>query len=68
MPLWLAIYLKQRKKCDVQVPNWLQVEYLQHVRSEEKELKDKFSDGIPYYYFEVAHLLFTECADEFHEL
>ena len=23
VPLWLAIYLKQRKKCDVQIPNWL---------------------------------------------
>ena len=27
-----------------------------------------FSDALPYYYFEMAHLLFTECADEFREL
>lgn len=32
VPLWLAVYLKQRKKCDVQTPNWMDVEYLKKVR------------------------------------
>ena len=36
VPLWLAIYLKQRNKCDIQVPSWLDVEFLQKVRTEEK--------------------------------
>ena len=66
--MWLAIYLKQRKKCDVQVPNWMNIEFLQKVRQEDRDLKTDFSDALPFHYFEMAHLLFTECADEFREL
>ena len=47
------------------MPNWLDVEYLQKVRQEEKSLKDKFSDAIPYYYLEISHLLLTECEKDF---
>ena len=32
VPIWLAIYLKQRKKCDIQVPNWMDPEFLKKVR------------------------------------
>lgn len=32
---------------------------------EEKELTDTFSEEIPYYYFEMATLLFNNCSDEF---
>ncbi len=31
----------------------------------EKELGDLFSEEIPYYYFEMANLLLSHCADEF---
>ena len=65
VPLWLAIYLKQRNKCTVQVPLWLEFEYLSKVKTLEKEKPDLFGDEIPYYYFEIANLLFTNCADEF---
>ena len=67
VPIWLAIYLKQRNKCDVQVPSWLDPEFLTRVRQEERDLKDKFSDAIPYYYFEIAHLLLTNCESDFKE-
>ena len=40
VPLWLAVYLKQRNKCDIQVPNWLDVEFLQKVTTEEKSSSD----------------------------
>ena len=46
----------------------MNVEFLNRVKLEDRELKEKFSETIPYYYFEMAHLLFTECADEFKEL
>ena len=47
------------------MPNWLDVEYLQKVRQEEKSLKDKFSDAVPYYYLEISHQLLTECEKDF---
>ena len=37
VPLWLAIYLKQRKRADVQIPGWLDLEFLKKVRKEDKE-------------------------------
>ena len=65
VPLWLAVYLKTRNKCQVQVPKWLDYEYLCKIKLQEKELADTFSEEIPFYYFEVASLLFNNCADEF---
>ena len=65
VPLWLAIYLKQRKRCDVQLPNWLDLEFLKKVRMEEMEQTQAFSESLPYYYAETAHLLLHECEDEF---
>lgn len=29
VPLWLAIYLYQRKQCRIQPPDWLKVDHLQ---------------------------------------
>jgi len=65
VPLWLAIYLKQRNKCQVQLPKWLDYEFLTKVKSVEKELALEFSDELPFYYYEIANLLLLNCADEF---
>ena len=65
VPLWLAVYLKQRQKCGVQIPYWLETEFLIKVKTEEREQKTMFSDALPYFYFEIAQLLITECKDEF---
>ena len=43
VPIWLAIYLKQRQKCQVQVPNWLDTTFLNKVKAEEREQKELFS-------------------------
>ena len=43
----------------------MDVDYLKKVRAEEREQKDTFSDGVPHYYFEIAHLLLTESSNEF---
>lgn len=29
VPLWMAIYLYQRKQCRIQLPDWLNAEHLQ---------------------------------------
>lgn len=65
VPVWLAMYLKQRNKCQVQIPRWLDYDYLTKVKAVERELKELFSEDIPYYYFELSSLLFNNCADEF---
>ena len=44
---------------------WLEFEYLTKVKALEKEKSDLFAEEIPYYYFEIATLLFNNCADEF---
>ena len=69
VPLWLAVYLKQRNKCDVQVPNWLDIEFLKRVRQEERQddFKEKFSEVIPYHYYEIGRLLLNECKNDFNK-
>ena len=68
VPLWLAVYLKQRNKCQVQLPIWLDYDTLTKIKSIERENGETFSEYIPYYYFEMANLLFTHCSDEFAHL
>ena len=67
VPLWLAVYLKQRNKCDIQVPSWLDIEFLKRVRAEERtqEFLKKFTEVIPYYYYEIGRLLLSECKNDF---
>ena len=43
------------------------INFLSKVKNEEREIRDKFSESIPYYYFEIAQLLLVECKDEFEE-
>jgi len=64
VPLWLAVYLKQRKRCDIQMPTWLDVDFLKKVRAEDKANGLQFSPALPYYYNEIAQLLLHECMEE----
>lgn len=54
VPIWLAVYLKQRKRCEIQTPLWLDVEFLKKVRAEDKANGKAFSNALPYYYAEIA--------------
>ena len=49
------------------MPNWLDIEFLKRVKAEERhpDLKDKFSEVIPYYYYEIGRLLLTDCKNDF---
>ena len=49
----------------MQIPSWLDIEFLKKVRKEEKEASETFSDALPYYYSEIAQLLLNECEHEF---
>ena len=49
------------------MPNWLNIEFLKRVRTEERhqDTNDKFSEVIPYYYYEIGRLLLSECKSDF---
>lgn len=54
VPLWLAIYLYQRKQCRIQPPDWLRVEPLQGVYPPETLAKQSTSSNYGY-----AHIVKT---------
>lgn len=39
VPLWMAVTLKQQRKCKIQPPDWMNVEQLEELREEEKRSK-----------------------------
>lgn len=64
VPLWLAIALHKRKRCRIQPPAWLTVPRLTELLAEEKDVPGTFQQ-VPYYYMEVAHLMFKDAVDAF---
>ena len=56
VPLWLAVSLKQKQKCKIIMPNWLNVESLsQLVQLERTEAQFQ---PIEFYYIEISLILF----------
>ena len=39
IPLWLALHLKERKKCNIKAPIWLDYELLTKIKEEEKQIE-----------------------------
>jgi GINS complex subunit 2 len=39
VPLWVAINLRQRRKCRIMAPDWLNVEMLELIKEREKDEK-----------------------------
>lgn len=64
VPLWLAVYLYQRKQCRIQLPDWLTSEHLQEVFQAEKQTSSVFQE-LPWHYLEIAHVLLTSAKDCF---
>ncbi|CAH1270361.1 DNA replication complex GINS protein PSF2-like [Branchiostoma lanceolatum] len=63
IPLWMAINLKQRQKCRIQPPDWMDVEKLQE-KKEEEEGSQFFKPMLNKHYMEVAQLLLTHATDD----
>ncbi|KAI8480336.1 DNA replication complex GINS protein PSF2 [Branchiostoma belcheri] len=63
IPLWMAINLKQRQKCRIQPPDWMDVEKLQEKKDEE-EGSALFMPMLNKHYMEVAQLLLTHATDD----
>lgn len=63
VPLWLAINLRQRQKCRLVAPDWMDVQQLEAKKLEESE--SKFFTKMPSeHYMELAHLILSNSADD----
>jgi len=63
VPLWLAINLKQRKKCKIHPPSWLDVESLQETKDAEKN-EDVFTKPPSMHYMEIASMLIRSAPED----
>ena len=63
VPLWLALTLKRRLKCQVQPPEWLELEALRTALEKEKE-GASFGENVPYHYLEIAAMLLNGAKDD----
>eukprot|EP01126_Amoeba_proteus_P040434 TRINITY_DN4312_c0_g2_i8.p1 TRINITY_DN4312_c0_g2~~TRINITY_DN4312_c0_g2_i8.p1 ORF type:complete len:192 (-),score=26.94 TRINITY_DN4312_c0_g2_i8:450-1025(-) len=57
VPLWLALMLRQRRKCIIEPPNWFTKEYLTALRDRERQDKNCFIKLPSYHFIEIAVLL-----------
>ncbi|KAF9151244.1 DNA replication protein psf2 [Linnemannia schmuckeri] len=62
VPLWMAISLKKKHKCNIRVPDWMTVEALTKTLKEEQTY-ELFS-SMPYHYMEIAQLLLENAMDD----
>ncbi|CAH1780401.1 unnamed protein product [Owenia fusiformis] len=62
VPLWLAVNLKERQKCRINAPQWMDIEQLEAKKEEETEAQF-FTEMPSPHYMEVTQLL-LKCAPE----
>ncbi|XP_035758498.1 DNA replication complex GINS protein PSF2 [Egretta garzetta] len=62
VPVWLAINLKQRQKCRLIPPEWMDVEKLEEIREQERK-EDTFTPMPSPYYMELTKLLLNYASD-----
>ncbi|NXP12718.1 PSF2 protein, partial [Thinocorus orbignyianus] len=62
VPVWLAINLKQRQKCRLIPPEWMDVEKLEEIRDRERK-EDTFTPMPSPYYMELTKLLLNYASD-----
>ncbi|KAL5527507.1 hypothetical protein ACEPAG_6308 [Sanghuangporus baumii] len=65
VPLWVAVNLKLKKKCNIVPPDWLNVESLQNKLTEETDerFREEFS-SFPFRYAEIAKVLLDVASDD----
>ncbi|CAM9599503.1 unnamed protein product, partial [Hapterophycus canaliculatus] len=66
VPLWLAITLKKRQKCQIACPPFMSVGYLEQVLRREREDAAVFTP-LPHHYLEIASLLLNTASDDIGE-
>ncbi|MFH4978163.1 hypothetical protein AB6A40_004872 [Gnathostoma spinigerum] len=65
VPLWVAINLKRRHKCEIIPPEWMDIEEIKRMIVAETE--SPFFTEIPPYFFEISHLLLENAVDDIAE-
>jgi len=62
VPLWLAVTLKKRQKCQIKPPEWMDAEHLVN-KLEREKTNDEFQD-LPYHFMEIVSILFNSAVDD----
>ncbi|OWR45505.1 probable DNA replication complex GINS protein PSF2 [Danaus plexippus] len=62
VPLWLAVMLKQKQKCRIVPPDWMDIEILEGIKEEEK--KSRFFTKMPNEHYMVEAKLILGAANE----
>ncbi|CAH2086011.1 unnamed protein product [Euphydryas editha] len=63
VPLWLAVMLKQKQKCRIVPPDWMDMEVLENIKEEEK--RSRFFTKMPHEHYMVeAKLLLGAAAED----
>ena len=63
VPLWMAVLLKQRKRCRLVPPDWLHPDALEQTVQSERSMPKQF-EAAPEHYFEVASVLLQAAPDD----
>ncbi|THU52820.1 hypothetical protein C4D60_Mb10t07960 [Musa balbisiana] len=67
VPLWLAVALKERGKCDIRAPDWMSVDKLMQILEAERESPREFQP-LPFHYIEISKLLFKHAHDNIQDI
>jgi len=62
VPLWMAVALKKRNKCNIVAPAWLSVNSLEDQQI--KETNDGPFSNLPYRYLEISRVLLEFASDD----
>ncbi|KAK6350815.1 DNA replication protein psf2 [Orbilia javanica] len=62
VPLWLAVFLRKQKRCNIVPPEWLSVDNLERLVKEEGD-SAAFSQ-MPWRWMEVAEILLDTCPED----
>ncbi|XP_046391196.1 probable DNA replication complex GINS protein PSF2 [Ischnura elegans] len=63
VPIWMAVNLRQRQKCRILVPDWMDVEKLEQVKEEESA--SRFFTKMPSeHYMAEAQLILSTCGED----
>ena len=63
VPLWLALHLRERLKCRILVPDWMDLATLERIKEEESKT-DVFTQMPSEHYMIIAKLLFEACGQD----
>ncbi|TDL29853.1 Psf2-domain-containing protein [Rickenella mellea] len=62
VPLWMAVNLKLKKKCNIVAPSWLSVDFLQEKLTQETS-RPEFS-SLPFRFAEIAKVMLDVASDD----